>query len=112
MRIDITANYTAPIQTTERFNREYTAFFPMEFMFSEGRLRLMCLLFACVTLLSATGAVSSTVEAPTLQQMVDRANRIFVGEVVNRRSYWTGASIHTDVTFRTSEVLKGAESPM
>jgi hypothetical protein len=65
--------------------------------------------------LAVTGAVSThatTVDPPTLRQMVDRADRIFVGEVTAVRSYRTGASIHTDVTFRTSEMVKGAPSQM
>lgn len=64
----------------------------------------------CLGTFAIAGA--STVEAPTLQQMVDRSSRIFVGEVIGTRSYRTGDSIHTDVTFRTSDVLKGAESPL
>lgn len=70
-------------------------------------------LLALVTLVASLSvANASTVDAPTLRQMVDRADRIFVGQVVNVRSYRTGESIHTDVTFRTSDVVKGAESPM
>lgn len=55
-------------------------------------------------------ARATTVEAPTLRQMTDRADRIFVGEVVDVRSYRTGRSIHTDVTFRASEIVKGRPS--
>lgn len=56
--------------------------------------------------------LATTVDPPTLRQMVDRADRIFVGEVVNVRSHRTGTSIHTDVTFRASEVVKGAPATL
>ncbi len=75
----------------------------------DGRVALWLALTFSVAALAIT-ARASTVEAPTLQQMVDRAERIFVGQVIGTRSYRTGDSIHTDVTFRTSDVLKGAES--
>jgi hypothetical protein len=65
-------------------------------------------------LLSVAGVclVASTVEPPTLRQMVQRADRIFVGQVTAVRSYWTGASIHTDVTFRSTQTVKGPDGPL
>lgn len=63
-------------------------------------------------LASSAAGLATTVDPPTLPQMVSRADRIFVGEAVSSRSYWTGSSIHTDVTFRVSETVKGANSPM
>jgi hypothetical protein len=79
----------------------------------ESAVRVRPLVLGLLALvLSVTAGRASVVEAPTLQQMVDRADRIFVGQVVDVRSYRTGTSIHTDVTFRTSDVVKGAESPM
>lgn len=63
-------------------------------------------------LIASTPGIATSVDPPTLLQMVKRADRIFVGEVVNVRSYWTGTTIHTDVTFRSSETIKGSQSPV
>lgn len=54
---------------------------------------------------------ASTVVPPTLPQMVQKADRIFVGHVVDVRSYWSGTVIRTDVTFSNSDTVKGPSSP-
>jgi hypothetical protein len=73
------------------------------------QLRAAAVIIAAICAGTLT-ARATTVDAPTLRQMVGRADRIFVGEVIDVRSYRTGTSIHTDVTFRTSEVIKGRAS--
>lgn len=74
--------------------------------------RILALSVVTAAVIGSVSARATTVDPPTLRQMVDRADRIFVGEVTDVRSYRTGASIHTDVTFRTSETVKGASSQM
>jgi hypothetical protein len=76
------------------------------------RFRAFALSAVVSTVIGSASILATTVDPPTLRQMVDRADRIFVGEVTNVRSYRTGTSIHTDVTFRTSETVKGAPSQM
>jgi hypothetical protein len=76
------------------------------------RVHAFVLSVAVVAVIGSVSTIATTVDPPTLRQMVDRADRIFVGEVTAVRSYRTGASIHTDVTFRTSEMVKGAPSQM
>ena len=68
--------------------------------------------FAFCLLVSNGGLTASTVDPPTLRQMVQRADRIFVGQVTAVRSYWTGPSIHTDVTFRSTLAIKGSAGPV
>jgi len=65
-----------------------------------------------LAVVSVSQGSATTVHPPTLAQMVGRADRIFVGEVIEVRSYWTGDSIHTDVTFTASENLKGPANPV
>ena len=73
--------------------------------------RLKPLMWLWMALLPA-GSLATTVVPPTLSQMVQRADQIFVGEVVAVRSYRTGTSIHTDVTFRASDTVKGPQGPV
>lgn len=76
-----------------------------------GFVSIRTLALCALTFAATVCQVSATtVEPPTLRQMVNRADRIFLGQVVDIRSYRTGTSIHTDVTFRTSEVLKGTDA--
>lgn len=76
-------------------------------------MRVRALVVLVVLLSSVSMPVrATTVVAPTLRQMVDRADRIFVGEVVSLRSYRADGAIFTDVTFRLSEAVKGGDSPL
>jgi hypothetical protein len=67
----------------------------------------------CVSALlaGAVTASSTTVIPPTFDELISRAQIIFQGEVVDRRSEWEttaqGRSIITRVTFRVATVLKG-----
>lgn len=67
----------------------------------------------CVSALLAgvVAASSTTVIQPTFDELVSRAQIIFQGEVVDRRSEWEttaqGRNIITHVTFRVANVLKG-----
>src|SRR5262245_13086445 len=69
-----------------------------------------------VVLIVATGLVASparptTVVAPTFEELVDRAESVVVGEVVDLRSSWfdsrSGRAIVTDVVVRIERVAKG-----
>ena len=61
-------------------------------------------------------AHSTTVIPPTFDDLVSKAQTIFVGEVVNQRAVWEatpqGRSIVTIVTFRVAEVWKGTVGPV
>ena len=65
-----------------------------------------------LVLLLPSPARSTSVEAVTFEEMVQRAERIFVGEVVDVSSFradtTSGLRIRTRVTFRTSETVLGA----
>src|SRR6185295_14440651 len=67
----------------------------------------------CVSALLAgvVAASSTTVIQPTFDELIARAQIIFQGEVVDRRSEWEttaqGRSIITHVTFSVASVLKG-----
>jgi hypothetical protein len=73
--------------------------------------RLLPLSLIC-TLAFAAVAGSTTVIPPTFDALVARARTIFVGEVVDQRSYWTttpqGRVIRTQVVFRVEDVWKGS----
>jgi len=72
--------------------------------------RLAC---ACLAATLATATLSaSVVTPPPFEAMVAEAGEIFVGQVVVRSSHWIERAgkrlIVTDVTFRTSDVVKGS----
>lgn len=68
-------------------------------------------IFAIVALLVAARAMSTSVVAPTFDELVARAESVFVGQVVDVRSSWmdsrAGRAIVTDVTFSIERTLKG-----
>lgn len=63
-------------------------------------------------LASPLSPAASTVIAPPFERLVADAAEIFVGQVVDRVSRWTVRGgrrlIVTDVTFRTTSIVKGA----
>lgn len=71
---------------------------------------MLCTLFAVGL------AHSTTVIPPTFEELVSKAQTIFVGEVVNQRSMFQntpqGRSIITVVTFQVADVWKGDASPI
>lgn len=77
--------------------------------------RLLPLTLLC-TLLTVGLAYSTTVIPPTFDDLVSKAQTIFVGEVVNQRAIWQttpqGRSIVTIVTFQVADVWKGDASPL
>ena len=65
----------------------------------------------CICFLVASSGLSATsVEEITFDELVGRAERIFVGRVVDVRSAWDGAAIRTHVTFRVGQTVKGRSS--
>jgi hypothetical protein len=74
--------------------------------------RRIVLLAGFALLLGNAPAFPTTVVPPTFEELVDRANTIFVGETVSRRSQRLenrdGPLIVTLVTFNVVETLKGA----
>ena len=72
------------------------------------------LTFALLTLLVAESVSPATVAAPTFDELISRAESVFVGEVVDVRSAWlnsrSGRAIVTDVTFSIERTLKGPSS--
>jgi hypothetical protein len=74
--------------------------------------RRIVLLAGLALLLGNAPAFPTTVAPPTFEELVDRANTIFVGETVSRRSQRLenrdGPLIVTLVTFNVVETLKGA----
>ncbi len=76
--------------------------------FMARRVSVWCVV---VLLLGATSALSTTIAPLSFEQIVARAETIFLGEVVSRRSDWeagpAGKSIITTVTFKVHRVLKG-----
>lgn len=73
------------------------------------RTLLMC---AIVCVVAARSAFSTTVIAPTFDELVSKAETIFVGEAVDARSVLEttrdGRRIVTIVTFDVSRVIKGS----
>src|SRR5262249_19561261 len=61
--------------------------------------------------ITVTGALGTTVIAPTFEQLVDQAEFIFQGTVTDVRSVWEGEGaqrhIDTYVTFQIGNALKG-----
>lgn len=76
-----------------------------------------CLPVLCLAalLLGRGIALPTTVIPPTFDELVARAQAIFLGEVVHRRSDWyvdsQARSIVTIVTFKVERVLKGQVGP-
>jgi hypothetical protein len=74
------------------------------------RAILVVVLLAALS--ASQGLTASTVIAPTFERLVADATEIFVGQVTERASRWTMREgrrlIVTDVTFRTSTVVKGS----
>jgi hypothetical protein len=66
---------------------------------------------ACAISLWTPPSIATTVVPPTFEEMVDKADLIFVGQVVRSRAEWRVAgnkrAIFTLVEFETQEVLKG-----
>jgi len=64
-----------------------------------------------IALLSVALAHGTMVVSPTFEEMVDRADSVFVGKVVGSRADWrtvgTDRLIFTRAEFETREVLKG-----
>jgi hypothetical protein len=58
---------------------------------------------------------ASTIQRPTFAELVDRADRIFVGTVVDQRSRWVDTRkarlIVTEVVFDVQRTLKGGGGP-
>ena len=61
-------------------------------------------------------ASSTVVIPPSFDELVTRAQSIFVGEVIDRQSIWEstaqGRSIVTQVTFKVDDVWKGSVGPI
>src|SRR5919198_170598 len=59
---------------------------------------------------------ATTVVPPTFEELVDRADLVFVGKVVDLSASWrtvgTGRVIFTRVQFQAQEVLKGHAEPI
>lgn len=74
-------------------------------------LRNFVVMAFAIAWLSITNARATTVIPPTFEEMVDRADLVFVGNAVSSRSEWrtvgTNKVIFTLVEFETQEVLKG-----
>lgn len=67
-----------------------------------------------VVCLIVTASKATTVVPPTFEEMADRADVIFVGNVVSSRAEWrtsgTNRVIFTMVEFETQDVLKGSNT--
>jgi hypothetical protein len=77
--------------------------------------RVVLLGLLCVFL--PPGVASSTVvSAPSFDDLVTRAQSIFVAQVIDRRAVWEttaqGRSIITQVTFKVDDVWKGSVGPV
>jgi hypothetical protein len=75
----------------------------------QGRVLIWAM---CVSgLLVLTRARATTVVPPTFEEMADRADLVFVGDVVGSQAEWrvtgTNQAIFTLVDFHTEEILKG-----
>lgn len=77
----------------------------------QRRVLMWALLLLCPALAS-----SAVVAPPTFEELVDRAEAIFVGTVVDIRARWVdsprGDVIATVVTFEVADTLKGTLSPV
>lgn len=66
---------------------------------------------SAILCLVVTAARSTTVVPPTFEEMADRADLIFIGQVVGSRTEWrtvgSNRVIFTMVEFETQDVLKG-----
>jgi len=76
-----------------------------------NRLRRVGLAFWAVAWLFFTTAEATTVIPPTFEEMTDRADLVFVGDVVSSKAEWRAIGTHqvifTLVEFETKDVLKG-----
>jgi hypothetical protein len=76
-----------------------------------NRLNSVGLAFCAVAWLFLTTAKATTVIPPTFEEMTDRADLVFVGNVVSSRAEWRAVGISqvifTLVEFQTQDVLKG-----
>src|SRR3989442_1015355 len=76
-----------------------------------NRLKSVGLAFCAVAWLCLTTAKATTVIPPTFEEMTDRADLVFIGNVVSSRAEWRAVGISqvifTLVEFRTQDVLKG-----
>lgn len=71
-------------------------------------IRLLLIVLATLAL-RGIAAEAGTVRAMNLEQMTERANMIFTGQVVGRRAEWNAerTRIYTYVTFEVDRYLKG-----
>ena len=78
--------------------------------------RRVVLLGLLLVLLRPRAATSTVVIPPSFDELVARAQTIFVGEVIDRRAIWdsttAGRAIVTQVSFKVDEVWKGSVGPM
>ena len=74
--------------------------------------RTLSIVVVAALLVGARAASPTTIIPPTFDDLVARAETIFVGQAVDRRSEWeitrSGRSIITLVTFDVARVLKGS----
>lgn len=77
------------------------------------KTRVVGLVVALVALAVGRGAATSVI-APTFEEMVAKAQYVFLGEVTSRQSEWRekpeGRAIYTMVTFKVLEPIKGLTS--
>src|SRR5437867_3838696 len=72
-----------------------------------------CAIGVLVCVLAASSAArGATVEPITFEELVQRAERIFVGEVVAVEPVTDRNSIRTRVTFRVADTVKGHASTL
>src|ERR1043165_8613240 len=75
------------------------------------RLSCVAMVAGAVAWFGITSGYATTVVAPTFEQMVDRADLVFVGKVISSRADWrtvgTNRVIFTRVEFENEETLKG-----
>lgn len=78
--------------------------------------RRIALLGLLCAFLPPRAATSTVVIPPSFDELVTRAQSIFVGEVINRRSIWesgaNGRVIITQVTLKVDDVWKGSVGPI
>jgi hypothetical protein len=79
-------------------------------------LRRVTLLGLLCVLLPPRVATSTVVIPPSFDDLVARAQSVFVGQVIDRQSIWEstaqGRSIVTQVTFKVEDVWKGSVGPV
>ena len=79
-------------------------------------LRRVALLGLLCVFLPPRVASSTIVIAPSFDELVARAQSIFVGQVIDRQSIWEsspqGRAIVTQVTFKVDDVWKGSVGPI